>query len=202
MDWNLVAPNDVDINGFLDFGQFGIPEGVIMACLGVLVLFFGYRVKKIAFFVVWFLLGFNLMKMLMPMINNAVPAIADTEIYQTLLPIAGGAILGMLGFTIEKLCIAGIAFALTMMVTVQYFGTETTTLIIGAVTGIAVSGIAVMMIKPAVIILTAIAGAYAIVTALPNIWHDFNIGDLYWPVLGGLAAVGAVVQFMTTKKMT
>lgn len=201
MDWNLIAPNDVDINGFLDFGQFGMPEGVIMIFLGVLVLFFGYRIKKIAFFVVWFLLGFNLVKMLMPMINNAVPAIADSDIYQILIPVAGGAILGMLGFTIEKLCVAGIAFALTMMVTVQYFGTETTTLIIGAVTAIAVSGIAVMMIKPAIIVLTAIAGAYAIVTALPNIWHELNIGDLYWPILGGLAILGTVVQFMTTKKL-
>lgn len=201
MDINADVLDKLNVNGFVDFGQFGIPEAIVMLGLGALVLLFGYRIKKIAFFIMWFLLGFNLVGFLMPIIKDAVPAIAENDLYQLLLPIGGGVILGLLGFTIEKICISGIAFILTMLITVQYFGTDTIIMIIGGVVAVASSIVAVMLMKPAVIVLTAIAGAYAIVTALPNLWAEFNAEMLYWPVLGGLAILGTFFQFMTSKKV-
>ena len=86
--------------------NFGLPELLIMAGLGLAVLLFGYRIKKIAFFIIWFILGYNLMMFLMPVINGAVPQIADSQLYQVLLPIGGGLLLALLGFSIEKVGIS------------------------------------------------------------------------------------------------
>ena len=57
---------NMDIDKITNFDSFGTPELVIMAGLGLAVLLFGYRIKKIAFFIIWFILGYNLMAFLMP----------------------------------------------------------------------------------------------------------------------------------------
>lgn len=176
-----------------------LPELVIMALAGAAVLLFGYRIKKIAFFIVWFLLGLNLVIYLLPWINNMVPEIGNNALWQNLLPIAGGLLLALLGFSIEKICVGGICFALTMMITVQYFGTEAQTLVIGAVVGIILAGVAVMMMKPAIIIATAIAGAYALTSCILTWLPDISPETYYFPILIGLAAIGAIFQFITSK---
>ncbi len=175
-------------------------EQVILIIVGIAVLFFGYRIKKAAFFLIWFILGYILMGFLMPMINQWVPQIAENNIYQILVPIGGGLILALLGFAIEKVCISGISFALVMLITVQYFGTEVQTLVIGGVIGIAAGALAVMLIKPATIVATSVAGGYAITLALLALFPDINREVFYFPMIGGLAAVGTLVQFVSTKK--
>lgn len=190
-----------EISKFANLDKLGIPEAVIMLVLGAAVLLFGYRIKKIAFFIIWFLLGFNLMVWLMPTINNLVPEIASSELYQTLLPIGGGLILALLGFTIEKLCVSGICFVLTMLITIQYFGTDIQVLAIGGIVGVVVAGVAVMVMKPAVIIATAVAGAYALTLAIMKLNTDINFEVMYWPMLLGIAAVGSIFQFLTTKRI-
>lgn len=190
-----------EISKFANLDKLGIPEAVIMLVLGAAVLLFGYRIKKIAFFIIWFLLGFNLMMWLMPTINNLVPEIASSELYQTLLPIGGGLILALLGFTIEKLCVSGICFVLTMLITIQYFGTDMQVLAIGGIVGVVVAGAAVMVMKPAVIIATAVAGAYALTLAIMKLNTDIDSEMMYWPMLLGIATVGAIFQFLTTKRI-
>lgn len=177
-------------------------ETVIMAALGLAVLFFGYRIKKIAFFIVWFLLGFNLIMFFMPNINQMVPEIANNELYQNLLPIGGGLLLALLGFSIEKICVGGIAFAITMMITVTYFGTEILTLAVGGIVGVAVASLAVMLMKPAVIVATSAVGSYVITLAILNLVPQLDSDVFYWPLLIGIALVGAIFQFMTTKKVS
>lgn len=176
-------------------------ELVIFIAIGLAVLFFGYRIKKIAFFIIWFLLGLNLMLWLMPTINDLVPEIASSELYQNLLPIGGGLILAMLGFTIEKICVGGICFALVMLATIQYFGTEFMTLAIGGVVAILAAGFAVAMMKPATIVATAAAGAYALALTIFAFFPNLNFEIWYWPVLIGIAAIGALFQFKTTKRI-
>lgn len=190
-----------EISKFANLDKLGMPEAVIMLVLGAAVLLFGYRIKKIAFFIIWFLLGFNLMVWLMPTINNLVPEIASSELYQTLLPIGGGLILALLGFTIEKLCVSGICFVLTMLITIQYFGTDIQVLAIGGIVGVVVAGVAVMVMKPAVIIATAVAGGYALTLAIMKLNTDINFEVMYWPMLLGIAAVGSIFQFLTTKRI-
>lgn len=178
---------------------FGTPELVMMMGIGLAVLLFGYRIKKIAFFAVWFLLGFCGVTYLMPTIEQMWPDLMATELYRNLVPIGGGLLLALLGFSIEKLCVSGICFALVMLVAVQYFGTDMSTLAVSAVVGVLAAGAAVMMMKPATIVATAAAGAYAITVALLILIPDVDQGVYYWPLLLGTAAVGSVFQFLTTK---
>lgn len=184
------------------FGEMAPHELLIMAALGLTLMLFGYRIKKIAFFIVWFLIGYNLMIFIMPLINGAVPQIAGSQLYQTLLPIAGGLLLALLGFSIEKLCVAGICFFLVMMITVQYFGTDIPTLAVGAIIGVVAAAAATAMMKPAIIIATALAGSYALTVALLNIFPVLNERILYFPLIGAFALLGAIFQFATTKRMS
>ncbi len=184
----------------VDFGQYDAWQLWVIAGLGLLVLLFGYRIKKIAFFVIWFLIGYTLMGYLMPTIENFVPQIQGSMLWENLLPIAGGLLLALLGFSIEKICVGGICFALVMMATVQYFGTEPQTLAIGGIIGIVASGAGVALMKPATIIATAAAGAYAMTLALLILIPSIDKTTLYWPMIAGLTVVGSLVQFATTKR--
>lgn len=177
-------------------------ELIIFIAIGLAVLFFGYRIKKVAFFIIWFLLGFNLMQWLMPTINQMVPEIANDVLYQNLLPIGGGVILAMLGFSIEKLCLGGICFVLVILATIQYFGTEMSTLAIGGIVGIVAAGAAVALMKPATIIATAAAGSYALTLAIFAFFSEsLSFDTFYWPILIGIAAIGSIFQFLTTKRV-
>ena len=182
--------------------NFQTPELIIMLGIGLAVLLFGYRLKKIAFFIIWFLLGYMGVSYLMPEIVKLVPEIGNNDLYRMLVPIGGGLLLALLGFSIEKLCVGGICFVLVMLMTVQYFGTEMQTLAIAAVVGVIAAGAAVMLMKPATIVATAVAGAYGITTALLLLIPDINQEVFYWPIIGGLSVVGAVFQFLTTKRIS
>lgn len=182
-------------------GQMQPYELMLFIVLGLAALFAGYRIKKIAFFIVWFLLGFNLVTILMPTINDMVPQITENELWQNLLPVGGGLLLALLGFSIEKLCVSGICFALVLIVTAQYFGTDIQTLAVGGVIGVIVAGAATMLMKPATIIATAVAGAYALTLAILALAAQLDQGTYYWPILLGLAVMGAIFQFATTKRV-
>lgn len=184
------------------FRSMPLYELLILAGLGLAVMLFGYRIKKIAFFIIWFLIGYNLMMFLMPVINNIAPEIASTELYQILLPIVGGLLLALLGFSIEKICVAGICFFLVMMITVQYFGTEIPTLAVGAIIGVVAGAAATAMIKPAIIIATALAGGYAVTVALLNIFPVLDQQILYFPLIGAFTLLGTIFQFATTKRVS
>lgn len=173
-----------------------------MAALGLAVLLFGYRIKKIAFFIIWFILGYNIASFLMPGINNLVPAITDMSLYQTLIPIAGGLLLALLGFSIEKLCVGGICFALVMVIAIRYFGTDLSVLAISAVVGVLAAGLAVTLMKPAIIIATSLVGAYAITLAVFALIPDLDFGIFYWTMIISITAIGAIFQFATTKHVS
>ena len=175
-----------------------IYEQIIFALAGLLICFFGYKIKKIGFFIIWFLLGYNLTTFLLPAIYSLVPGITEISFYQYLLPVAGGLLLGLIGFTIEKLCVGGIAFLLTIIIGVQYFGSEPNIYLISAIVGAVISAIAIALIKPAIIILTSIAGAYALTTALVYAF-EFDKAVFFFPILAVLAALGAIFQFSKNK---
>ena len=179
--------------------QMAVYEIILLIAIGLAVLLFGYRIKKVAFFIIWFLLGFNLMMILMPFLNQMVPQIAGNDLWQNLLPIAGGLLLALLGFSIEKICVAGICFALVMMITANYFGTDLATLAVGAIIGVVAAAAAVNLMKPAIIIATAIAGSYALTLSILTIFPQVPWGIAYFPLLAGIAFLGAVFQFATTK---
>ena len=177
-------------------------ELVIMALLGLVILLFGYRIKKIAFFIIWFLLGYNLLAFLMPTINDTWQVVRESQLYQELLPIGGGLVLALVGFSIEKLCLGGACFALVMLITVRYFGTEVQSLAIGGILGVVAAGASTALMKPATIIATAAAGGYALTLVALATVPGIDQGVMYWPTLIGLTAVGALFQFLTTKRVS
>ena len=177
-----------------------IPELVVMAVVGVILLLFGYRVKQVAFFVIWFLIGYTLMQNFMPTLMQWVPQM-DTQLFHILMPIAGGLLLALLGLSIEKLCVGGIVFGLTMIVTMKYFGNDVPTLAVGAIIGIILGAFAVTMMKPAIIIATSIAGSYCLTVALLTWLPSINPTIFYFPILIGLAIIGCSYQFNSTKHL-
>lgn len=173
---------------------------VFLLC-GLAVLFAGYRIKKIAFFIIWFLIGVRIINYMMPSITSALPQILDNPLWQNLLPIAGGLLLALLGFSIEKLCVGGICFGITFVIVTQYFGTEMQTLLIGGILGIIAAGIGITLMKPAIIVATSLAGAYALTMGLIVLTNlDGNL--YYWPILAGLTVLGSIVQFSTTRHIS
>ena len=90
---------------------------------------------------------------------------------------------------------------LVMIITVNYFGTDLATLAIGAVIGVVAAAAAVMLIKPAIIVATAIAGAYALTLSLFRLIPDMPFDVLYFPILIGIAGIGTIFQIVTTKNV-
>ncbi|MBQ2695399.1 hypothetical protein IJG04_02050 [Candidatus Saccharibacteria bacterium] len=174
----------------------------VLLIVGVLLLFCGYRIKKIAFFIIWFLLGYTIMMYLMPMLNTYFPEIAESSLWQMLLPIAGGLLLALMGFSIEKLCVGGICFGVTVAMVVNYFGTDIQFLVLAGILGVFAAGIGVTMMKPATVIATSGAGAYAITLAVLALFASIDESVWYWPIMGGLTVIGSLVQFKTTKRLS
>lgn len=179
--------------------RFTEAELVIMMAIGAAVLLAGYRIKKLAFFIVWFIIGLNLTHFVMPWFNETLPDIVGNSFWQNLIPIAGGLLFALMGFSIEKICVGGLVFALVVMVTAQYFGTEMQVLAAGAIVGVIAAGAAVMMMKPAVILATSVAGAYAITVSVIQLAGLQE--SVYFPMLIGISIFGAVTQFLTTKHL-
>lgn len=171
----------------------------IVGGVGLALMLVGYKIKKPAFFIIWFLLGYIGMGYLMPIINSAWADVANSSFWQGLLPILGGLLLALMGFMIEKICLGGIIFGLTLMMTAQYFGTEMQTMAIGGIIGVILGGLAVMMMKPATIIATSVAGGYALTLAILALVPDMNGETWFWPMIVGLGALGSLVQFISCK---
>lgn len=171
----------------------------VVAAVGLGLMLAGYQIKKVAFFIIWFLIGWTLMGYLMPVIASFLPDVATNSLFEWLLPLAGGLLLAMLGFSIEKLCVAGACFALVIMITIQYFGTEMQTILVGAIVGVIAAGAAVNLMKPAIILATSVGGAYFLTMALLFLFPQISEATYYWPMLIGGSAIGSIFQFLTTK---
>ena len=172
----------------------------VVGGVGLALMLVGYKIKKAAFFVIWFLLGYIATGYLMPIINGAVAEIANSSLWQSLLPIAGGLLLALMGFMVEKICLGGVVFGLTLMMTAQYFGTEIQAMAIGGIIGAVLAGVAVMMMKPATIIATSVAGGYALTLAILALAPELDGGMLFWPMILGFSAFGSIVQFISCRR--
>lgn len=182
----------------MNLAELNDTEVVVMLVAGLLLMVAGYKIKKIAFFIIWFLIGFSLMGYLTPLLLHIAPML-NNAFWQTLLPIAGGLLLALMGLTVEKICVSGIVFGLTLAITAQYFGTSMQTMLLGGVVGVVLAGAASMLMKPATIIATAIAGAYTLTMAVLHWGTELNAEAMYFPILLSGAAIGSLIQFMTTK---
>ena len=187
-------------NAKLDLSHYETWQMWLIGGAGLALMLFGYKIKRVAFFIVWFLLGYIGTGYLLPIVNSNLPDIARSDFWQGLIPILGGLLLGLMGFMVEKICIAGIVFGLTIMMTAQYFGTEIQTMAIGGIIGAVLGGFATMMLKPATIVATSVAGAYALTLAILAISSGLDGQTLFWPMIIGFSALGSIVQFVACRR--
>ncbi len=172
---------------------------IISFILGLFVCLFGYKLKKVVFFIAWFLIGYTLMLKLLPIINSNAPVIAESTIYQTLLPIGGGVILSLLGFSIEKFCVSLLVCFSTIAIGISQFGMSWEVAGISAVIGVILGAFAVRLMKPATIIVTAAAGSMVVTNALLALVTSIPHEPYYIFILIGVAIIGALFQFKNTK---
>ncbi len=177
------------------------PEIALVGLVGLVLMFGGYRIKKIAFFLLWFVLGFYITTLALPNFESVLPDSFRPDLVYAIGPILGGLLLAMLGFSIEKLCVSGACFALVMLITAQYFGTGMETMMAGGIIGVVAAGAATMLMKPAAIVATSLAGAYTLTMVLIALVPGFDANAMFFPSLIGFTVIGSTVQFLTTKGM-
>lgn len=167
-------------------------EAVIAIIAGFFLCLFGYRIKKVAFIIIWFAIGFLLASLV-------APKITDNQTWQLIIPIISGLLLGMLGFTIEKFCIFAVATYTVSTTIIESFQLNEVAMIALAIgIGVIVGCIAVFFIKPLGIITTALSGAkliakYAVLElSLP---HE----PYFFVIIIAASIIGILFQFKTCR---
>ena len=88
---------------------------------------------------------------------------------------------------------------LVMVLAINYFGTDIATLAIAGIIGVIAAGAAVTLMRPATILATSLAGAYALTIALLVLFPQISKEIYYFPAIGIFTLIGALFQFSTTK---
>ena len=172
-----------------------IPTAIITLIIGFFLLFFGYRVKKIAITIIWFVIGFWLVSLF-------VNKITDNQIWQLILECVGGLVLGMFGMTIEKFAVfitVGAAFGWSI---IENFGpvTDWTLPAIVVAVGVVAGVIGVWLIKPMIIFATSIQGA-TLIAASVLVLLNIDKPEWYSVLTIAVAAIGAIFQWNSCRNI-
>lgn len=163
-------------------------EAIIAIIAGVFLCLFGYRIKKVAFVIIWFLIGYLLAQYIITDINI-------DEIWRQIIPIATGVLFGMLGFSIEKLCIFAVAtFGVSTTIIEMLQLTDPLFIGLAIAAGVIVGCIATAMIKPLGIITTALSGA-KLIAKYSVLQFSLEHYPYFILILGIAFAIGVVFQF-------
>lgn len=175
-----------------------IPLELIIAVLvGLLTCFAGYRIKRIAFAIIWFIIGYWLVK-------TYLPNVVEDPFWQWILQVAAGALLSLVGLSIEKLAVGLTAAVVVGHFILQHFGPATDWVLpaVAIAIGVVAGAIAVALMKPAIIIYTAFFGANLLSTAIVSlIPAEARFAGLDLVLLGAIAAGGAIYQFKSCKNL-
>lgn len=173
-----------------------VPGAIISIILGLLVCFFGYKIKKIAFFIVGFIIGYNLGLKIPP------EWYAGNDIITAILPFLTGIFLSLIALTAEKICVSLIVGIFVFFAAINFQGGifSAQTIIVAAIAAAIAGCIAGFMVKPASIIATAIIGAYyvGINSVGLNIPYVTYI-PFFYIITSVLAVLGMIFQFKKNK---
>ena len=182
-------------NALAEFANFitGAPQTIIAIILGIILLFFGYKAKRIAIAIIGFVVGWGIAA-------NFAPNLVADPFWQFIIKLAAGAILGVCAISLERLAvfaIVGFAFwsaayeAIAIPDPMAHIGISVA---IGVVAGV----ISVWLLKPMFIIASSVKGAQMISTMALT---AFNIPTQPWALvlLVVLAALGIVFQWKDCK---
>ncbi len=172
-------------------------ELIVTLLIGLGLCFFGYRLKKVAFAIIWFIIGYYAVKLYFP-------NIVEDPFWQTILQIAAGALLSLIGLSIEKLAVSATAFIVVTSFVLQHFGpaNDWTLPAIAIALGVVAGAVAVWLMKPAIIVYTAFCGANLLATSIVNFMPAETISQvpyITYILLGAIAAGGMIYQFKNTK---
>lgn len=172
-----------------------IPTEIIAILIGAFLLFFGYRLKKIALTIIWFLVGYYLVSLFVDKI------VAD-QLWQFILCCVGGLVLGMFGMTIERFAVfvtVGVAFGLSFMQTFS-FEPQWALIAVAVAVGVVAGVIGVWLIKPMIILATSIEGASLV---LINAFALLSIAkpEWYFILFLATAAFGAIFQWNSCRNI-
>jgi hypothetical protein len=182
----------------MDLSQLPL-ELIISLTIGLLLCFAGFRVKRIAFALICFILGYWAVK-------TYLPNIAPEPFWQWILQIAAGAVLALVSASAERLAVGVTCAIAVFQIVMQQCGPATDWVLpsVAAVIGVVAGCIAVAMMKPAVIIFTAIYGANLVAVAIVGLLPtevSTNFPPLSWILLGAFATGGIFYQFKSTKNL-
>lgn len=178
----------------LDFSSLAGYETLIAIAIGIFLCLFGYKLKRVAYVIIWFAIGYYLMTLVAPRFTS-------DHNWLTILPILSGIILGVFGFSLEKICIFAVATYAVSTTLIDAFQVDNPLFIGLAIAGGVLIGIAaVKFIKPFGIITTAFSGAKLIakysLMALPLTHYPY-----FLIILLAAAVIGILYQFKSCKHL-
>lgn len=175
---------------------------ILPIIIGLIVCFFGYRLKRVAFMILWFFIGYTLMSHITPVIfANWMPAMENAALWQTVINIGVGLIAAMMGLSLEKLCVFALCVLLAVTIAVGQFGLNLPAIIVGVIVGVIAGCIAVSIMKPAIIVLTAIGGSQTFVSGIIPLITAIPLANYYLILTIIVAVAGALFQFKNTKNI-
>ena len=161
--------------------------------IGLLLCFAGNKLKNKLMAIVWFVVGYLLLKEILPVI---VPTID----FKFLLvgSVLGGLIFAFFSFELTSLSEYIIGFAAGFFVATTFLGFTLVGIVVGIVAGLICAGIAWKFAKYIIIIATAYIGASLVAPLIPQLISNLPIGAEYLALI--LFVFGAIVQFLTCGK--
>ncbi len=163
-------------------------KALIAILLGLLFCFSGYRVQKFLITVVWFVIGYEIVRLVCSeYITNK-----DTLL---IIEIIAGFILASVGYKLEKLALFVTVAYLTYITISPYitFFSKEMNLLAQGVAALLMGGLSIILIKPILIIATSVSGASIFYQYLPVIVNlDAKILLIVAVVI---AVLGIIVQF-------
>lgn len=172
-------------------------ELIVAVLIGLLTCFAGYKIKRVAFAIIWFIIGYWLVK-------TYLPNLIEDPFWQWILQVAAGALLSLIGLSVEKLAVSFTAGIIVTSFILQHFGPATDWVLpaIAIAIGVVAGAIAVALMKPAIIIYTAFFGANLLATAIVSLVpEEARFAGLDLVLLGAIGAGGAIYQFKSCKNM-
>ena len=173
---------------------------IIGIVISIVLCFFGYRLKRIAFAIVWFVIGLDLGNFLLPYVTPYMQGI--DPFFINILPL----LMSLIGISVERVCIFLIGIGLTLITYFNFVDSGVLELSwltfgIAIIVGCVVGTVAISIMRPAIILLTSYAGgtqlASSIISLIPAISNPTT--SLIITII--MVVVGAFYQFRSTKHL-
>ena len=166
---------------------------IIEVIVGLIICLGGYKLKSKIMAVIWFVIGYLLVKTFLPVIITGM----DSKVL-FLITILGGLIFAFFSFELTSISEYLIGFFAGFTIATSFLGTGLVGIIVGVVAGLVCAIIAQKFAKYIIILATAYIGATLVAPLLPQLVPNLGIEVSIISLV--LFVIGAIVQFLTTTK--